>query len=411
MRVQKSMIHTLWYGLRIWAAAPCPQARQFIACSASSRLLLEREWPDELTMARSAPTQRYLGQLSDLVAEAQRPPRRTRNRTFPRPPNDLGEKPCPRCGPCLPPSEFRVKRSLCRGCENQKALDYRRTLRGSACLMLNNARRRGRIKGLPCSIERQDILQMLLHQQGRCAYSGVPMEILFPHSNWRMSLERMSNSSGYSRENCILVAAEFNSSDYSKHPGVRPEHVQGTAQWSVEKFQFVAAAWNSRVDVGTLEIDVNTAACDRQKTARGPHLLRKRCKALVANACKSARRKSHLCEITHTDILQKLLVQQGRCFYSGVPLQYMLPHHDWVMSLERLDNSVGYTVDNCVLIAVEFNTPDHSRQAVREASGSSQWSLAKVMHVWGRAGFREEQLPIESSLSPLLRCDATPVGL
>ena len=54
--------------------------------------------------------------------------------------------------------------------------------------------------------------------------------------------------------------------------------------------------------------------------------------------------------------------------------------------MERLDNSTTYTKDNTVLVALEFNTADHSGRAVSPVLGSSQWSRSKVEHVWGRLG-------------------------
>lgn len=221
------------------------------------------------------------------------------------------------------------------------------------------------------------------------------MEIVFPNSNWRMSLERLNNSEGYWRQNCVLVAAEFNSSDFSRAPGVKQEDVESSAQWSAEKFRFVSNAFNSIVNQDMLQKHVTHAF-------RKPFLyvpsgasygykyfrtLRGKSKSLIANARLRSRFRHQECEIEYTDILRILLQQRGRCFYSGVPLQYTSPHTDWVMSLERLDNNVGYVKENCVLIATEFNTTDHSRRAKGEVSGSSQWSLAKVLHVWGRAGF------------------------
>lgn len=192
----------------------------------------------------------------------------------------------------------------------------------------------------------------------------------------------------------MLVAAEFNSSDYSRANGVNVEDVQGTAQWSVNKVQFLSSEYKSDVDVRVLQQDVLDASRKPSLSKRHAtyhyqyfRTLRGRSSRLVAHARARARRKGQVCEISQADILQMLLEQRGRCFYSGVPLQYQCPHTDWVMSLERLDNNLGYVVGNCVLIATEFDTSDHSCCAKGEVYGSSQWSLAKVMHVWSRAGF------------------------
>lgn len=363
--------------------------RHFAA--ACSLLLLERHFPDQLAMERTAPPQHYLGQLADLVSEARtmrtngcvntavRSPRRRANQ--------WGELRCSGCGQHLPPHQFSSQRSLCKTCAASNSRSYYRTLRGNVNRLVNTARTRSRSKGWSCSIQMEHVLEMLLQQEGRCAYSGVPMEILIPNSNWRMSLERLDNSRAYCQWNCVLVAAEFNSSDHTRRTGVREEDVQGSSQWSADKVGFVRHADGSVVHVETLKQEVAVA---HQKRRASLHLqyfrtLRGFSKRMAGSARARSRIMGHLCEINYTDILQMLLEQEGRCFYSGVPLQYG-SHTDWMMSLERLDNNLGYVEGNCVLIANEFNTADNSRHAVGDVRGSSQWSLAKVMHVWGRAG-------------------------
>ena len=88
-------------------------------------------------------------------------------------------------------------------------------------------------------------------------------------------------------------------------------------------------------------------------------------------------------EIDLDSVLKMLWSQQGRCFYSDVPMRFAQVNVDCMMSLERLDNSKTYTTDNTVLVALEFNTADHSSRAVSSAVfGSSQWSRSKVDHVW-----------------------------
>ena len=89
-------------------------------------------------------------------------------------------------------------------------------------------------------------------------------------------------------------------------------------------------------------------------------------------------------ELDLNSVLNMLWSQEGRCFYSGVPVCFAQYNVDWMVSLERLDNKKTYTKDNSVLIALEFNTPDNSMsKAVSSVLGSSQWSREKVEHVWG----------------------------
>ena len=362
--------------------------RHFAA--ACSPLLLERHFPDQLAIETTAPPQYYLRQLADLVSEAKNAPTKAcaAVRGPPRTANRCGELPCTRCGKYLMPNLFGSQGSWCKKCLAAKTRAYHRTLRGSVNLLVNSARARSKKKGWSCHIQMEDVLEMLLQQDGRCAYSGVPMEIIFPNTNWRMSLERLDNSMAYCQRNCVLVAAEFNSTDHTTRTGVLHEYVQGSSQWSADKVGYVRCAGTSALHAETLKQDVSVALQKGPKSSplQYERTLRGKSIRLAASARQRSGIRGHVCEINYTDILQMLLEQQGRCFYSGVPLQYC-SHTDWMMSLERLDNNLGYVGGNCVLIANEFNTTDHSRHAVGEVRGSSQWSLAKVMHVWGRAGF------------------------
>ena len=314
---------------------------------------------------------------------------------------------------------------------------YSRTLRGSLKSTLARASSRAKERGWEFRLSYLELVGILESQHGKCAYSGVVMEIEYPNSHWRMSLERVNNRLGYTASNCVLIAAEFNSSDFSGARNVVSESVLGTAQWSLHKVEEVSKLRKQPLDLNQLAVDIQYAQI-REPVARRPRCSGtlcdnnnniKRCPrclqvlpriAFYENAsrasgmssyckdcCKErqhlyyrslrghlhqclggARHRARLREqefsITTDFLLELLAAQGGRCFYSGVPLQYKQVHTDWRLSVERLDNSVGYTTDNCVLIAVEFNTSDQSRNsAVTEVFGTAQWSREKVWHVWG----------------------------
>ncbi|CAK9076423.1 unnamed protein product [Durusdinium trenchii] len=161
-------------------------------------------------------------QLQYLVEDAKTP--RKPQHTSRRPPTSralgdgTGTWRCCDCGDEKTLADFYVRatgcmRSYCKKCHNERVADYRRTLRGNVAVLLSNARKRSKVKGLACSLDPDFILNTILRQKGRCAYSGVQMEVLLPHSDWRMSLERLDNAVGYVPENCVLIAAEFNSTE------------------------------------------------------------------------------------------------------------------------------------------------------------------------------------------------------
>ncbi|CAK0849624.1 unnamed protein product [Prorocentrum cordatum] len=236
-------------------------------------------------------------------------------------------------------------------------------------------------------------------------------------------------SAGYTVDNCVLIAAEFNSGDASRNK-VGLHKVCGTAQWSRKKVFDVFTLRSRRADrerleelihearapnagrtrlngasVGTQEhashfycakcadrgciepctdISLHCRGCTRAYRFTYSRTLRGNMVILLCGARRRAIKRGHACDLNLDILLDKLLQQQGRCHYSGVPLQYLVPNSDWRVSLERLENDFGYAPENTVLIAHEFNTSDFSRgkwtHAVR---GTAQWSREKVEFIWG----------------------------
>ena len=308
------------------------------------------------------------------------------------------------------------------------------TLRRSTGIIAASARSRDRQKGRQSDVNRNLLLDMIIEQGGLCSYSGIPMELLRPHSHWRMSIERIDNSVGYVRGNYCLIAAEFNCPVHGVDSGL------GSSQWSKQKVKLVNSLRNQPVPLPWLQENIQLARSRSKIRAnasdefRGPDAdgkvlcagckvwqeqknfyykassttglftLCKKCGSQVNSAYLStlrghgmtmlggARRRASsnsawrgTFALAFEDLLDMLWQQGGRCFYSGVPLHCAKGPADWVWSIERLDNSTTYTRSNCVLIAREFNTADLSLRArsKSEVFGSSQWSRNKARHIWG----------------------------
>jgi len=77
------------------------------------------------------------------------------------------------------------------------------------------------------------------------------------------------------------------------------------------------------------------------------------------------------------NFLKELYVnQQGKCAYSG--LQLLLPsdnNTDWIISLERINTSIGYITTNVCLICREFNSMDKSILTTK--NGNYGWIKTK----------------------------------
>ena len=407
-------------------------------------------------LKKCAPKLLKTSKLEQMLKEAKEFKRiYPKNRSPRRVPDEHGRWRCNKCRKMLPEEAFylipsggrQIPKSYCKECDAKRSLNWNRMLRGTLQTILKGARHRARKKQMNCTLTWDDLHEMVKSQRGRCAYSGLPMETCVPNSHWRMSLERRNNSKGYSKENCVLVAAEFNTGDSSQHRGVRQETVKGTAQWSHQKVQAVFDLRQQDVDLEVLRKDIETArhrpqlsthrakrpaveptaphqgyvycsacaefldphnftpsalvfggkckACKREYNRAFSSTLRGHVRNCLKHARYRARKRGQLFSLDLHQVLHMLEQQGGCCYYSGVPLEYKRPHSDWRMSLERLDNSLGYTAENCVLIAIEFNTADHSRNcAVTKVFGTAQWSREKVEHIWGKTGWAKNPIPI-----------------
>lgn len=85
-------------------------------------------------------------------------------------------------------------------------------------------------------------------------------------------------------------------------------------------------------------------------------------------SAKSRKGEAKVHTLTKEDIVKKWETQKGLCFYSKMKMVCQ-GRSNWQMSIERLDNSKGYTEENTVLCCLEFN---HSKQ----------WSTEKINRIF-----------------------------
>ena len=310
-----------------------------------------------------------------------------------------------------------------KSCRAEGGADCPKSLRIKVQRMVNTARHR--FQG--CELDTDFLFDLILRQEGRCAYSGVHLELLellVPYAHWRMSLERLDNKQGYLRHNVVLIAQEFNSIEAISEKAT----LQGSSQWSKQKVEQLRLERNTNVDLENLRRQIGLATwtesawgnmggfCIEYLGAAEPGTLKcstcgiwkpfcqysqswrstkhfssqceqcrgectwtKRMKTVrgaIQSMIASARARHRLgrwhgdFKLEVDDVLGMLWAQRGRCYYSHVPLRYAQSNVDWLMSLERLDNTKTYTKANTCLVALEFNT-------------RAQWSREKVQFVWG----------------------------
>ncbi|CAH6420050.1 Hypothetical protein UVM_LOCUS35 [uncultured virus] len=274
----------------------------------------------------------------------------------------------------------------------------------------NNAKERGlaplRAGAAVCTIDAAYVQNLWAEQGGRCHHTGIEMQF-DGNKPWAVSLERLDPSGGYTRDgNVVLIVCELNHArTWSREKlhsiatkQVEPVDMDALASLVADARNVTKRARKPRclqemreAADGTFEFSCTT--CDQfkgalyfPKTTKRPSGIAHCCKAckcasfkdtrstlrgfvgcLVRNAysrsCRRRERKRSrinldACSVptlTMDDVFAKIEFQKGRCFYSDIPMAFK-SDSDWTCSLERIDENLGYTNENVVLVCFEFNT-------------------------------------------------------
>lgn len=207
-----------------------------------------------------------------------------------------------------------------------------------------------------------DTLKM---QNFKCAYSCVRL------TRYSVSLERLDETKGYSPENCVLIDIHFQT---------------GGRQWSREKFLSVYELRNTDTyDEHEVRETINWNQLTESERRSRAHKTRPRRDQQHAtelykivqqlrNSTKAntKSRNSNGCNHEESEITIEYLIelwekQRGRCYYLNIPMNTC---GEWQVSVERIDESKGYTKDNIVLTTLETQ------------NAYAQWSKEFVENVW-----------------------------
>lgn len=326
---------------------------------------------------------------------------------------------CNQCNVLRNIDQFKGNYKKCNICRNINKMEYRNTLNGAIKSLYGHSishskerGKKGRIGASEHLITEQDIYNQYLKQNGKCIYSNIVMSYK-ALSDWMMSLERIDDDRGYIKENITLSCHEFNC---------------GRSGWNKNKIKLVLHLRKVEVDMDILTNEVYKVLNHikiilphgRKEEKYIDNLLHIKCTTcnvfcvfididrLKCSSCRTkisqkyrstlkgflmyltSNAKNHFSRIENStkqqseysitleDICNLIIKQKGKCYYSNIPMVYK-PNSDWLCSIERLDNSKGYILENIVLICNEFNTSDKSYKSNNPfKTGSSQWSKQKI---------------------------------
>jgi hypothetical protein len=270
---------------------------------------------------------------------------------------------------------------------------------------------RGRLNAGEHNITLEFIEELWQKQNGKCYYSNIEMQ--YNKNEWKVSLERIDPSKGYTQDNVVLCCLELNT----------------RSQWSFAKIDDILNILNQNIE----SIDINflkkqrkpkydkvlrlakdgkiyykctycnnyksqlefkrigeicrKCVCQRAKVAKSTprgHMI-KLCNNAICGAKLRSSKSTNNTERSTYDIDYKFLIelykqQKGLCAYSGLPLQFgSYLDKNWVASLERIDVTKGYTKDNVCLICLEFNGADRTIMTGPEY-GCAGWNALKFQY-------------------------------
>ena len=207
-----------------------------------------------------------------------------------------------------------------------------------------------RISSRYSKLKYDNVIQLLLMQKGLCYYTNAPLDLCML-SNFSMSPDRLDNSEGHVISNICLVAYIMNKTDHTpKYDRKRIfDIITMSSQTSPPSCMYPSdASVDRKRDRNGNPIDPVLYLPSRRANilAHQSNFSTKRRKSKGRDLCDS--------EITRETIISIWNTQAGRCYYSNIPLN-IASGENFMMSLERLNDKVGYTVNNSVLIAYEFN--------------------------------------------------------
>lgn len=161
-----------------------------------------------------------------------------------------GEEAC-KCHYCLQIkelSEYNIN-DLGAGCYDCRKLYkhlYLQAPRGHLLHLLQSARANNKVRQTMTTIRQRDssfdidfdfLVELYHKQQGRCAYSNIPLNFGSYHDhNWILSLERRDPLRGYTKDNVCFIAFEFNTCDMTCM--TLNDVGNGSCAWSKDKFDY-----------------------------------------------------------------------------------------------------------------------------------------------------------------------------
>jgi hypothetical protein len=309
-------------------------------------------------------------------------------------------------------------RHECKACKFIQKQLYEHTLHGALVVLINRAKssanerlNNGRIQAGICDIILQDLKDLWDFQEGRCYYSGIPMN--YDKRDWKVSLERKDNDYGYIKTNIALICFEFNHASQWSHDKFKEMSyiLSQNIESNYVNFDMIKKDLKNHIRIKKIIIDnieyYNCTYCGIVKSVNefGSRNKNNYCKECVSQIYKEKKlipievikelyrnakthtndrikkkdnKRDNSFDITIEFLIQLYNVQKGLCAYSELPLQFgNYEDKNWTISLERKNPLLGYVKDNVCFTCWEMNCVDQITMHKNKELGSSGWTKEK----------------------------------
>ena len=304
---------------------------------------------------------------------------------------------CPSCKLRLPPTSFykssasgKGRQCWCISCKAKREC----TLEGALARLRHTCRvqakaraKRGRGLAGICTLTIAQLRTIYERQNGCCYWFPTKKLSFVPHTSWRISIDRLDPCKGYTFDNVVMCAAEFNTG----------------RTWSWSKVLRMLALRFSVFNLAAFDAAIKPAfrgagkgcphreaglpkdgrACKLCGNAKSAAAVR-RPRGFLSNMLSAMRQQSRIAglpevEHTHDDMVRLARMQIGRCVLSGLP-QVFSTGAEFQASPMRIDATRGFALDNVAFVVLEFNVSRNRRKSAPFAHIKDElgWTKEKV---------------------------------
>lgn len=178
----------------------------------------------------------------------------------------------------------------------------------------------------PSRISAEDLYEIYILQEGKCIYTGAK---LATEGKYQISVDRIDPSGSHTKDNCQLVILPIN-----------------RMKSNMTHDQFLSLLENIRENSGRVFIAPEYESFDSPT--------KRKIWNLIADMKRRAAKTNNDCHIDFENFKKLRLEQNDTCQLTGVPITWA-PKQWNTGSIDRIDSSRGYTMDNVQIVLWPIN--------------------------------------------------------